>query len=60
MNAGHTAQGTSRTNRRRSSRARTLGAAVGRLIGLPPDPHRTREPLPTTAFAASWPRLVIA
>jgi hypothetical protein len=59
MNAGDTTQGTSRTNRRRTSRARTLGAAVGRLIGFPPDPERTREPL-RTAFAASGPRLAIA
>jgi hypothetical protein len=59
MNAGDTTQSTSRTNRRRSSRARTLGAAVGRLIGFPPDPERTPDPL-RAAFAASRPRLAFA
>jgi len=36
-----------------------IGAALGRLIAFPPDPDRTREPMPT-AFASSWPRFAVA
>lgn len=60
MNAGANRDGGSRTNRRRQSPARALGAAVGRLIGFPPELGRRIVPTPIPAFAASWPRLAIA
>jgi hypothetical protein len=58
MNAGVSRDGAGRMNRRRSP-ARVIGAALGRLIAFPPDPDRTREPMPT-AFASSWPRFAVA
>jgi hypothetical protein len=48
-----------RVNRRRQSPARALGAALGRIVGFPPDPDSACRPTPLPSLAASWPRLVI-
>ena len=60
MNAGHPTHGASRTNRPRRSPARALGAALGRLIAIPPEPTPTRESAHMRAFTASWPRFALA
>jgi len=48
-----------RTNRSRPSRVRSLGGAVGRIVGFPPDTERERSPMTIPSFASSWPRLAI-
>jgi hypothetical protein len=59
MNPTQTPQAGNRTNRRRQSPARALGAALGRIVSFP-DPDRARQGAPMPSLAASWPRLVIA
>ena len=60
MNAGANRDG-GRVNRRRQRPARTLAAAIGRLLGPGPDPQRGwTPPTASPSFAASWHRLVVA